>query len=176
VATFQRKYDPKNIAALVSVVLDHGYRAEDACEAAAAGNLPGRYADLPAFDMNAATLKSYVLKERRRRRVAEVAGAAPREALQRASGELVALLDREVERLRGKQAKQGAIRAADIREVAAAAREVGKLIRELPPGTMPGAEGRDPTGKPRATKPTPGEGGFLEALAQEHETDGATAL
>ena len=173
-AQFQRLYSPEQVSAAVSVVLDHGYKPEAACDAAAAGRLPGRYSEIPAFSMNVHTLKSYVVTERRRRRQAEVAGMAPGLALDRAAGELVSILDRELERIRGLQAK-GKMRATDVREVAAAAREVGKLVRELPP-RVAGPDGPD-TGKGAGkgkTQPEVGEpGDFIGALVGEPGANGS---
>jgi hypothetical protein len=172
VAHFQRKYDRGEIAAAVSAVLDSGLKAEEAVAAAAAGALPGRGQGLPPFEINVHTLKSYLTDERRRRRAIEVAGMAPALALDRATGELVAMIDRELERCRGLQAK-GRLRAADVREVAAAAREVGKLVRELPPrASTPGETGNGKRSKEGDAGQDGSGGDFIGALAGETGANG----
>ena len=134
VRAFQRRYQPRQIAAVLAAVIDGPDRVSipEALRLAAAGALKDDAGPLPAFIGNAGTFGDYVAKERRRRRTAEVVTAGGENAAAALADRLVVLGEREVKRLenRSKQRKGGGITPAEIRETAGMIRELVKLAKD----------------------------------------------
>jgi hypothetical protein len=160
---FQRKYSKQQLEAAYSAVLDSGLTVPQVMAAAKAGNLPTP--GIPPFEIKEGTLRGYLTEERRRRRRALADGHNVREHLDRAVGELVQILERELERAEGKS-KVGKLKPADLRDLSSAAREVARTVKEA--GPMPSRSGAtSDQGNGNGASKDGRERGFLETVAGE---------
>lgn len=159
--TFTERWTQDQRDAVIAAALDHKLTAPRVAEMAAAGTLPGPGAVLEPFAMPLGTVRSVVGDERRERKAREVAAMAPNEVLGDIVGTLAAELRRQTQLFKSRSAR-GKAGPREMRELAAAARELVALVRAVqPPASSPARK------RPGAQRD--GAGDFLEQLAADEQ-------
>ena len=130
-AVGDRRYSQEQIDAVVRMALDGPSRVSvpECLRHAAAGTLPGADGKpMPAFVGNAGTFGDYVAKEARLRRRRDVIADGGQDAAQLLAARLVAVGEREVQKLERRAARNKAT-ARDIRECIGLVSDLVKLRR-----------------------------------------------
>jgi hypothetical protein len=138
--TFSSKYSDGQRAAVVAAFVDRGITAPAVVELASAGNLEHDGEQLAPFEMPASTVRSLARDARRRRSGAmraELANAAPADALEDLRRRLVSAIDHELRQVERRQSAGKAVKGAgeELRQLARAYRELA--ARTGPTGSRP---------------------------------------
>lgn len=163
--TFTRRWSKELQAAILDRILESGWSAPQALEAARAGALQWKGKTLPPADPPLSTVRDWARVARRDREEAAAAAAGPEAFLTRHLGELVGLLDTDRAKIRQKM-RGGKAGSAEIAAAAKAGVEVARLakaVREPNPSKAPVQ-----TGAAAAQSDTP----FVDALAGEDDDTG----
>jgi hypothetical protein len=178
-AQFPRKYSDAQIDAAITASLDRGVTGPRILQLASEGTLRG--ADgvpVPPFDMPLPTLRSYVHKERRKRKGVtrrHVSDVPHGDAIEQLRRRLVSAADAMLEHF--ERAQKTNPKHADPERL----RQIVRLVREaaaLPSrgDDRPVAPGqRQPSTGKRAVGDGPTQGGLAKQILADHQAQGRTA-
>lgn len=174
--TFVEVYTDQQRDAIAFAWNDRGIRpAARVAELAARGELTAENGEtLPAFDMPEGTIRSVARHARKRRRgqlPSKLADAPPRDAVENLRRRLVAMTDRELERLESKQRarRNEPLDAEHTRQLARAVLEIARIPGPTDP-RPPSKDTRDPdTGK----KGPDTRGGLAGDILRDHRSNEA---
>lgn len=155
------KYTDKQRDAVAQAIVDYGLTGKQTVEAALAGTLPGSGQGLAGFAIPETTTREFARKLRQRRRGAQQRALKPDDALTSFTGRLMSMLDAAMTKAE-KQQRAGKLNPADMRDLARAAIEADKLVKQRAPTTQPKAPAT-PTKQPV----TPNSDDFLATLATD---------
>lgn len=159
---FKARYSAEQKEAIAEAVGVFGYNAKQLVAAARDGTLPGKGATVKPFDLKGSYAAYLATEERKRRRALEVAGTDPGDVIREGIGRLVQAWEHDVAAATVRRGKNKAT-PGQLRDLAAAGREIRKLAAELhpkPSGRAKPAAAEEPSGDDIG-----GTVSFIDALA-----------
>jgi hypothetical protein len=168
--SFSSKYSDEQRAAVVAAFVDRGITAPTIMDLASAGKLEHDGEQLAPFEMPASTVRSLARDARRRRSGemrADLANAAPGDALEDLRRRMIRAIDHEMKQVERRQRTGKVVKGEELRQLARAYRELAARtgpIDSRPP--LPGAKvnGVRDGGQTR--------GGLAGALFADHRASG----